>query len=73
MNITLTSTSEIVMINGVPARIWQGHTDSGIELHAFITRIAVHEDLAMEQFDQELKATTPPVGIPKYPEHLFIP
>lgn len=41
MKITLESTSKIVELNGVPARVWEGKSESGIPCHAFITRIAV--------------------------------
>lgn len=44
MKITLENTPKIVtlVIGGkdVPARVWQGMTESGIPVHAFITRIA---------------------------------
>lgn len=44
MKITIESTPHIVtlVVNGhdVPARVWQGATDSGIPVQCFITRIA---------------------------------
>lgn len=44
MKITIESTSKIVqlVVNGreIDARVWQGETDSGIPVQAFITRIA---------------------------------
>ncbi len=44
MKITIESTSKIVTVetrNGpIQARVWQGETESGIPVHAFITRIA---------------------------------
>lgn len=41
--------------DGIPARIWEGETDTGIKVICFVTRIAVsaHEDT--EQFNKELK------------------
>jgi hypothetical protein len=63
MRVTLHSTDKVVTIrvNGtdVPARIWEGETESGIRCHAFITRIAVHKELDASQFDRELKETQP--------------
>lgn len=63
MKITFESTDKIVDLvtaNGtVPARIWEGVTESGIPCHAFITRIAVQKDLNSSQFDRELKETKP--------------
>jgi hypothetical protein len=44
MKITIESTAKVVdlMVNGraVPARVWQGETENGIPVQAFITRIA---------------------------------
>lgn len=44
MKITIESTPKIVelVIHGhaVPARVWQGETDSGIPVQCFVTRIA---------------------------------
>lgn len=44
MKITIESTAKIVnlVVQGldVPARVWQGHTDSGIPVHCYVTRIA---------------------------------
>ncbi len=60
MNVQLTSTSKIVNLNGVPARVWEGHTEAGIACHAFITRIAVHNDDDATEFEKELLAQAPP-------------
>lgn len=59
MKVTLESTDRVVNINGLPARVWQGTTESGIECHAFVTRIAVHKDLDASQFERELREVTP--------------
>lgn len=55
MHIQIYSTEKIVTMNGVPARIWEGITDSGIKVHAYVTRIAVDKDEPnTEQFEKEL-------------------
>jgi hypothetical protein len=58
MKVTLESTDKIVELvtaNGVmPARIWEGTTESGIRCHAYITRIAVHQNDDASQFGREL-------------------
>lgn len=64
MTVTLHSTEKIVTLHAgadgdVPARIWEGTTDSGIKVHAFITRIAVHKELDSAQFEKELQETRP--------------
>ena len=51
----LDSTTKVVEVNGVPARIWEGETDSGIPIHAYITRIAVEENEDQQQFERELE------------------
>jgi len=64
MKVTLESTDkvvEVVTANGVvPARLWEGTTESGIQCHAFITRIAVHKNDDASQFERELLECRPP-------------
>ena len=60
MKVTLENTTKIVNLNGVPARVWEGQTESGIPCHAFITRIAVARDEDASQFEAQLKETKAP-------------
>lgn len=60
MTITIESTSEIVSLNGIDCRVWEGETASGIKLQALIPRIAVHKDQDASQFDAELQEQSPP-------------
>jgi hypothetical protein len=66
MTVTLTSTDKIVELTTpsgtVPARLWEGVTERGIRCHAFVTRIAVHQDDDAAQFEQELQAQHAPVS-----------
>ncbi len=56
MHIQIYSTDKIVHLNGIPARIWEGITDSGIKVHAYITRIAINKDESdKHQFEEELQ------------------
>ena len=55
MKLTIESTSQTVSLNGIEARIWEGHTESGIPVHCFVTRVAVHQDLDCSQFEKELQ------------------
>ncbi|MCU6767357.1 hypothetical protein OCV73_00070 [Barnesiella propionica] len=58
MKIIIENTNKIVELNGVPARIWEGLTDSGIKVHCFITRIAVDKnELRISEFEKELQET----------------
>jgi hypothetical protein len=58
MKVNLESTTKMtgLIIGGatVPARIWEGVTESGVKVHAYITRIAVAHGEDSRQFEQEL-------------------
>lgn len=66
MKITIQSTSKIVMLTndnflpGVPARIWEGETETGIKVHCFVTRIACDLHTDATQFEQELMECAAP-------------
>jgi len=61
MKIIIELTSKFVTLNGVPARIWEGETESGIKLHCYITRIAIDKDeTRIEEFEKELQQQRPP-------------
>ena len=73
MKITLESTSKLVELNGVPARIWEGTTESGIPVHAFITRLAVDKGERTEEFERELQEhAAPSPEIAAYPLRLIL-
>lgn len=61
MKITIRSTDKIVMLrpdvwaDGVPARIWEGETESGIRVQCFIARVAIDsKEPRVEEFQREL-------------------
>lgn len=58
MKVQLESTTKVVTfeIDGalVPARVWEGETESGIPVHAYITRIAVPDTEDQSEFELEL-------------------
>jgi hypothetical protein len=60
MKIQIESTTKIVQLNGVPARIWEGNTESGIPVHCFVTRIAVSKNADTSEFEKELREHAPP-------------
>lgn len=78
MRVHLESTDKIVELKlpsgaSVPARLWQGATESGIECHAYITRIAVSKDLDASQFERELQEqAVPRVDLQVIPTRLVI-
>jgi hypothetical protein len=54
MKITIESTTKLVEINGLPARVWEGQTESGVALTCFINLIEVRDDQDLSQFNREL-------------------
>lgn len=60
MKITVESTTKIVQVNGVHARIWEGLTETGIPIQCFMTRIAVSKEYNSEQFEKELNECKAP-------------
>ena len=55
MQVQLESTEKVVTLNGVPARIWEGHTAAGVRCNAYVTRIAVSDSDDVSQFERELQ------------------
>lgn len=56
MTITVHSTEKIIEFNGIPARVWEGETETGIKMHCYITRVAIDaNETRSEQFEKELK------------------
>jgi hypothetical protein len=63
MKVTIESTSKIVELNGVPARVWEGTTDSGIKVHCFVTRIAIDKDETRMYFEKvSIENELPQIG-----------
>ncbi|MCR4332216.1 MAG: hypothetical protein NUV34_05860 [Sulfuricaulis sp.] len=60
MEVMLRSTDRIVKVNDVPARVWEGETESGIPVICLITRVAVPEGQDQTQFKIELKEHVAP-------------
>lgn len=64
MKVTLESTTQIVEVNGVPARVWEGTTESGIPISVLITRVAVGRTQDTAQFEAELRECKAPRSVP---------
>jgi hypothetical protein len=64
MKVHLESTTKTIglTIRGatVPARIWEGFTESGVPVHAYITRIAAAADADRRRFQDELQEQRAP-------------
>jgi hypothetical protein len=88
VKITIESTDKITSLEvregqhgiSMPARIWEGFTDSGIPVHCFITRIAPTIDAddpsnadRFREFEHELKEQRKPsIEIAAIPLHMIL-
>jgi len=60
MEMTIHSTDKIVEINGIPTRVWEGVSASGIRVHTYIIRVAVKRGDDVTEFQRELQECIPP-------------
>lgn len=60
MKITIESTTKIVKLDGIDCRVWEGQTERGVAIHAYIPRVAVRNDSDASQFEEELKEQRAP-------------
>lgn len=83
MKATLESTSKLVTLivseprrsitREVEARIWEGVTEKGVKVHAYIVRVAVANDQDQSQFETELQEMqTPSADIAEIPLRLIL-
>jgi hypothetical protein len=62
MKITIESTSEIVEVNGVAARVWQGTSEAGVPVQCLIVRVAADKRYPCAEFERDLKETRSPTS-----------
>ena len=60
MLITITSTDQLVTMDGVPCRVWEGITGDGTACKVFVHRLAVLDTEDTARFDAELREQLPP-------------
>lgn len=73
MKMTLQSTNKIVEINGIKARIWEGETEKGIPVHAFIPRVSAEVRDRMEEFEKDLhECNAPSAAVEAYPFRMLL-
>ena len=62
MKIILEPTDRMQTFDGAPCRVWEGLTDSGVEVFAFVRCIQpqTHDESKLAEFDQALKALPQP-------------
>jgi len=52
MKVTLEPTTKLVELDGVKCRIWEGTTERGVPVHAYILRVAVPDGRPLEDYEQ---------------------
>ena len=57
---TIESTSRVVTVNNVQCRVWEGVSEKGVKVCAFICRVGVLEGQDMTEFNAELKEQKAP-------------
>lgn len=73
MRMQIESTTKVVMVNGIETRVWEGSTESGVEVIVFIPRIAVREDQDCSQLEAELKeCKAPSAEVEAFPLRLIL-
>ncbi len=82
MKLTIENTSKVVNLEMqgtycmMPARIWEGETDTGIKVHCYVTRIAIAEQelpAVHDQFAAELdECRAPSPAIAAIPSRLIL-
>lgn len=74
MRAILNSTTKIVKINGIKTRVWEGISESGIKMHAYIALVGIDKnEKNTEQFDRELEQMQDPsVDIDRIPPAMII-
>lgn len=60
MKMTIESTTEIVNVNGIDCRLWEGVTERGVAVQVLIPRIAARKGQDLSQFEAELAEQRPP-------------
>lgn len=68
MKATCESTGIIVEIEvedlKIPARVWIGKTESGVEFQMLVTRVAVGRPKDQTQFEKDLRSAHAPTPVP---------
>ncbi len=66
MTITITSTDRVVEVQTpageIPARVWEGKTESGISVWCLVTRVGVYASSYQSQFERELAEQPAPAS-----------
>ncbi len=63
MKITIESTSETVIANGVECRVWEGFSEKSVPVQCLIVRIAADKGADLAQFEADLQEQRPPTVV----------
>lgn len=75
MKLTIEPTDQVLEVNGVPARQWEGYAEDGTPVVCLITRVAVPESAGAEahaRFARELQEKPPPSASVSFPLRLIL-
>jgi len=73
VKIVIESTTKVVELNGVPARVWEGGTETGIPVIVFVTRIAVARTEDTAEFERDLaEQRAPSPEVESWPARLVL-
>jgi hypothetical protein len=73
MKITLEPTTQTHTIDGVAVRLWQGTTDQGTPIFAFITRVGVDRQTPCPEIEAALReASAPRPELTVFPARLVL-
>jgi hypothetical protein len=61
MKLTIEPTAELMQIDGVPCRRWEGTDEAGTPVHVFVRTLSpqTHDEDRLREFDEQLKALPP--------------
>jgi hypothetical protein len=59
MKLSIENTDYFVVVDGVPARVWEGVSEGGVAVTCLVTRVAVLETADTRQFELELLEQRP--------------
>lgn len=59
MKLTIESTSDIVLLNGIETRVWKGTTDNGIECDVYVARISTDKYNDISEFESLMSVDKP--------------
>jgi hypothetical protein len=74
MKLTISPTTVIELIEGVPCRRWEGVSDAGTPVHAWVRMLQpqTHDEAALAAFERELKALPPVERQLVFFDHRFV-